>query len=80
MSKLDVLTLICSLLQILGFILIIAQPGGPTAVLVGIAGFAAVVMYFMPNPEGTLAPTIRFLRPLAALCGVGLILFAFSMA
>lgn len=78
MSKLDVLTLICSLLQILGLVLVITQP--PFApVLIGICGFAAVVNYFMPDREGTLGPTLKKLRPIAAVCGLGLIVIACAM-
>jgi hypothetical protein len=76
MNKLEVLTLICSLLQILGLILAVAEPGGFTPVLIGICGFAAVVNYFMPDRTGMLGPTLKKLRPIAAVCGVGLIIFA----
>ncbi|MFH1743046.1 MAG: hypothetical protein ABIH23_28910 [bacterium] len=77
MSKLDVLALICSLLQILGLVLVVAGPATPAiAVLIGVCGFAAVVSYFMPYREGTLGPTLKKLRPIAAVCGLGLIVFA----
>ena len=76
MSKLDVLTLMCSLLQILGLVLVVPAPGRFALVLVGICGFAAIVNYFMPDPTGALAPTLKKLRPIAALCGAGLIVLA----
>ena len=76
MNKLEFLTLICSLLQILGLILVVMESGGFAPVLIGICGFAAVVNYFMPDGTGTLGRTLKKLRPIAAVCGLALIVFA----
>jgi membrane-bound ClpP family serine protease len=74
MTKIQGLSLVCSLLQILGLVLIVANVWRLTPALVGICGFAAVVKYFLPlEPDKDWR---RRLVQVAALCGVGMILMA----
>jgi len=74
LSNNDVATLIVSFAQIIGFIAVIACSGPVGAVIAGIAGFAAVVKYFLPI-HGNRA-WIKKLNAVSAICGVGLIVFA----
>ena len=74
--KLDVLSIACSFLQIAGLVLITFQNQLPAfaSVLIGIAGFAAIVKYFIPGAKGF----DKILRPVAAFAGIGIVLFAVS--
>jgi len=74
LSNNDIATLIVSFAQIVGLIAAIVGNGPVGAVIAGIAGFAAVVKYFLPVP-GNL-PWMKKLSAISAICGVGLIVFA----
>lgn len=74
-SKIFLLSVVCSLLQIVGLALIIASPYLPQSisVIIGISGFAAIVKLFLPSKadfEG------KILRPAAALAGFGIIIIS----
>ena len=73
--KLKVLTVLCNILQIAGLAMIIWHKQLPTftTVLIGIAGFAAIVKFLIPNAEGNLE---KALRPIAAVAGLGIIIIA----
>jgi hypothetical protein len=73
-TKLNALSVLCRFLQIAGLALIVFQNQLPafTPVLIGIAGFAAIVMYFIPGAKGV----DKTLRPIAAFAGFGIVLFA----
>ena len=76
--KIQILSVMCSILQIVGLVLIVLAKSLPnfTPVLIGIAGFAAIVKYFLPDTESSFNKT---LRPVAALVGVGIIAIACTM-
>jgi len=74
MREADIATLIVSFAQIIGLIVSIAGDGPVVAVICGIAGFAAIVNLFLPS--GPAAAWYKKLKLVAAVCGVGLIIFA----
>ena len=74
MKDRDIATLIVSLAQIVGLIVVIAGNGPVVAVISGIAGFAAIVNLFLPS--GPAAAWYKKLKLVAAVCGVGLIVSA----
>ncbi|MGC9327650.1 MAG: hypothetical protein ACP5I1_08445 [Candidatus Hinthialibacter sp.] len=76
LSKNDIATLIVSLAQIIGLITIVAGSGPAVNVITGIAGFAAVIKYFLPMPFHR--EWMKKLNAIAALCGAGLIIFALT--
>ena len=75
MKNIDIATLIVSLAQIIGLIAIIVGHGPAVAIISGIAGFAAIVNFFLPS--GPSLAWYKKLKFVAAICGVGLIIFAF---
>jgi hypothetical protein len=76
--KIQILSVMCSILQIAGLVLIVLAKSLPnfTPVLIGIAGFAAIVKYFLPDAE---LGFYKVLRPIAAFAGFGIIVFACTM-
>ena len=74
MKGVDIATLIVSFAQIIGLIVTIADNGPVSMVVSGIAGFAAIVNLFLPS--GPAAVWYKKLKIMAAVCGVGLIVFA----
>lgn len=71
------LAVLTSLAQVIGLVVVIAADG-PVALSVAAAtaGFAAIVAWLLPvGPERL---WIRRVKLIAALCGVGLILFAIT--
>lgn len=69
-----VVVLILSLAQIIGLIVIVFGSGPVEAIIASIAGFAAVIKYFLPSEnKGT---SVRRLETAAAICGVGLIIYS----
>lgn len=74
MSRIQILAAICSLLQVLGLVLVVAGLGDSARVLVGIGGFAAIVNAFLPLEikEAWARNTIR----VGGVCGFFLIVFA----
>ena len=74
MKDVDIATLIVSLAQIIGLIVTVTWTGPVAAVISGIAGFAAIVNLFLPTgPSATWYKKLKFA---AAICGVGLIVYA----
>jgi len=75
--KLTVLDVLCSFLQIASLVMIVMAKQLPTfiPVLIGIAGFAAVVKFFLPCEN----PFDRILRPIAAVAGLGIIVIGCKM-
>ncbi len=77
MARLRVLGVLCGILQIAGVLTLITMSqlvtGGPEfiRILLGIAGFASVVRFFLPDLG--LGRTDTLLRPLAAIAGLALI-------
>jgi len=71
MKREDILTLICSGLQILGLVVAIV---GTMPVITALAGFAAVVNYFLPRRNE--ANWTLKLKAVAGVCGVFLIVIA----
>lgn len=73
-QKIKILSIICGILQIAGLILIISQSflsnSSAVWVLIGVSGFAGVVQFFLPYSIGS------SIARLAALSGVGIIIFA----
>jgi hypothetical protein len=71
-KKVKNLSVMCSILQILGLFLIIGAKSLPNFVwvIIAICGFAAVVNYFLINDEGE---GLRILKSVAAVAGGGLI-------
>jgi len=78
MKKIDAFKLLCGLLQIAGLlILVFLQPTPPAKqVFLTLMGFAAIAAYFLPGSDIKIVD--RFIAPLAAICGIGLIAFAFA--
>ncbi len=76
MSQLDILTLIVSITQIAGLIAVVVGSGPIGAVITGIAGFAAIVNYFLPSRIA--ASWHKPLKTTAAVCGVGLVIMAIA--
>ncbi len=74
LSKDHIVILILSLAQIIGLIVIVFGSGPVEAIIASIAGFAAVIKYFLPSENK--APSARKLQTAAAICGVGLIVFS----
>lgn len=76
--KIQILSVMCSILQIVGLVLIVLAKSLPnfTPVLIGIAGFAAIVKYFLPDAESSFE---KALRPIAAVAGFGIIVIACTM-
>jgi hypothetical protein len=74
--KLDALAVICALLQIVGLILVIV--GVP--VVAAVAGFAAVVSFFLSWSRGDAPPWRLRLFGVAAVCGLGLIVLEVARA
>jgi len=74
MRHADIATLIVSFAQIIGLIVSITVNGPVAAVISGIAGFAAIVNLFLSS--GPAAAWYKKLKLVAAVCGVGLIVFA----
>lgn len=73
--KIQLLSVMCVILQIAGLVLIVLVKSLPdfTPVLIGIAGFAAIVRYFLPDAELNVDKT---LRSIGALAGFGIIVVA----
>ena len=69
----ETLIAICSVLQIVGLVLVVMWNRLPTfvGVIIGICGFAAAVKWFLPVP-----PSQGLLTSAAALAGVGVIAIA----
>ncbi|MBN2325559.1 MAG: hypothetical protein JXR73_00295 [Candidatus Omnitrophica bacterium] len=76
LTRNDIATLIVSVAQIIGLIAIVAGSGPIVNVIAGIAGFAAVIKYFLPMPFHS--EWMKKLNAIAAICGVGLIIFALT--
>lgn len=76
LSQNDILTLIVSIAQIVGLLVAIFAEGPVVAVIMGIAGFAAVVSYFLPSRFSR--PWYGKLRAASALCGIGLIILSIA--
>lgn len=74
MNKFQVLSVICSFLQILGLILIVSDMWRSLPALIGVCGFAAVVGYYVQPDTGK--SWRKRLSQVAAICGVGMILMA----
>jgi len=72
--KLTMLTNLCTILQIAGLWMVVVAKQLPsfTPVLIGIAGFASIVKFLIPDAEGF----DKTLRPIAAIAGFGLIIIA----
>lgn len=73
--KLNILSTLCSILQIVGLVMIIFVKQLPafTPILIGIAGFAAIVKFLIPDAKH---PLDKILRPWAAVAGLGIIIIA----
>ncbi len=73
--KIQILSVLCGILQIAGLALIVLEKSLPnfTPILIGIAGFAAIVKYFLPDAKSNLD---KALRPIAAVAGLLIIIFA----
>ncbi len=73
MPNLKALSMICSLLQIIGLILVIISSFLPLFVwvIIGISGFAATVKIFLPLENHQ-----SFFSFIATLCGIGIIIFS----
>lgn len=67
--------LLVSLAQIIGLIVSVCTDGPAAAVVMGIAGFAAIINLFLPS--GNAASWVKSLKIVAAVCGVFLIVLAF---
>ncbi len=74
LSKDHIVVLILSLAQIIGLIVVVFGSGPVEAIIASIAGFAAVIKYFLPSEN--MASSARKLQTAAAICGVGLIVFS----
>ena len=74
LSKDHIVILILSFAQIIGLIVVVFGSGPVEAIIASIAGFAAVIKYFLPS--GDKASSVRRLETAAAICGVGLIVFS----
>ncbi len=70
----DVLEVLCSILQIIGFVVLIVfeRSLSFSPVIIGIAGFSSIVKLFLPNRW----ETDKFLCPLTAVAGFGMIILA----
>jgi len=73
--RLQILVVGCALLQVLGLGLVITDRVYP--IVVALAGFAGVVNY-LAIPRGPRRNVLEWLYAAAALCGVGLIIYAFG--
>ena len=74
MKNTDVATCILSAAQVVGFVAVILGGGPVSAIIIGIAGFAAIVNLFLPYHSPT--AWFRNLKVGAAICGLGLIVCA----
>lgn len=77
MENTEIASLLVGFAQIIGLVAVIFGDGPVEAILIGIAGFAAIVNLFLPS-----RPSVTWHRRLklgAAICGVGLIVCAFVM-
>lgn len=82
MPPLGLLSLICSLVQIIGFLVLIATQASIPAVN-ALIGFAAIVTYFIMkdervNPSKERIPGLTYLWSISGLCGFGLVLMALA--
>ena len=77
-TKIKALSVICSILQIIGLVIIFQRDALSDLkfmpILVGIAGFAAVVRFFLPPFKAS--DVENALRPIAAIAGIIMIIFA----
>ena len=74
MTKIETLSCLCGILQILGLIIIVAGKLEALPVLVGISGFAGVVKVFLPMELDR--AWYKGLANVAAICGFALIVIA----
>ena len=77
--KIKIIWFICSVLQIVGFVLIVSQGFtkgiGFVNILIGISGFAAVVKFFIEDEE-KMPINFRWTTAVAAVAGFGIVVLA----
>lgn len=71
--KIKFLRIICTILQIVGIVLLFSTRLHSFAVLIGIAGFAGIVIFFLSDTESGFN---KIFRSISAVTGVGMIIVA----